>query len=115
MDYNIRDAILKNLVTVWKPVKKLEKIETLERKTICLILKLVNKKLNRNHFKTVKDKDENNNQASYIQQAAAAKAIGNLAKLSNQISEQFLSVTIYFKSEIFLLFILKIFEILSFK
>jgi hypothetical protein len=27
MDYNIRDVILKNLVTVLKPIKKIEKME----------------------------------------------------------------------------------------
>lgn len=67
MDYNIRDVILKNLVTVLKPIKKIEKMEP------------------------INNNDENINQAGYIQQAAAAKAIGILAKLSNQISEQLLS------------------------
>jgi len=43
-----------------------------------------------------KNKDDNANTVAFIQQAAAAKCIGILAKLSNQISEQFLSVLFLF-------------------
>lgn len=75
MDYSVKDVILKSLVTVLKPAKKIEKIEPIESK----------------------DKDENSNIVAYIQQAAAAKSIGILTKLSNQISEQFLSVKFKFE------------------
>jgi len=70
MDYSVKDLILKSLVNVLKPPKKLEKIESPEKNNETLV--------------------------DYVQQAASAKTIGILVKLSNQIAEQLLSVSHFF-------------------
>ena len=59
-----------------------------------LLLIITNSGANRFFF-SFKDKEdaENSNLIIYIQQAAAAKSIGILARLSIQIAEQFLSVS----------------------
>ena len=44
----------------------------------------------------VKDKDNSGVLVVYVQQAAAAKTIGILVKLSNQIAELFLSVRLIY-------------------
>lgn len=69
MDYNVKDTILKSLVNVLKPPKKLEKLEN-------------------------NDQKDNETLVDFVQQAASAKTIGILVKLSNQISEQFLSLQV---------------------
>ncbi len=70
MDYSVKDLILKSLVNVLKPPKKLEKLESPEKNNEILV--------------------------DYVQQAASAKTIGILVKLSNQIAEQLLSVSHFF-------------------
>lgn len=76
MNYNVKDALIKSLVHILKPPKKLEHIK----------------------------QEETNGKAElqtgvvdlYVQQAAAAKTIGILVFLSNEIAEQFLSVRLNF-------------------
>ena len=72
MNYNVKDALIKSLVHILKPPKKLEHIKNGEAD-------------GKTDSKTgVVD--------FYVQQAAAAKTIGILVYLSNEIAEQFLSV-----------------------
>lgn len=76
MDYNVKDALIKSLVHILKPPKKLEQIKSSETDE--------------------KDDSKTGVVDFFVQQAAAAKTIGILVCLSNEIAEQFLSVRIFF-------------------
>lgn len=75
MNYEVRDSLIKCLVNVLKPPKKLESPENQAEVEKANAMKLL----------------------LYIQQAAACKAIGILANESSQIAEAFLSVNIFKK------------------
>lgn len=74
MDYSVKDALIKSLVNALKPPKKLDQPKNVEKK----------------------ETPDNDTGVLdfYVQQAAASKTIGILVYLSNEISEQFLSVRI---------------------
>ncbi|RNA14190.1 hypothetical protein BpHYR1_002495 [Brachionus plicatilis] len=74
MDYNVKDPLIKSLVYILKPPKKLDQIKTEE--------------------KDAKIEFETGVVDFYVQQAAAAKTIGILVYLSNEIAEQFLSLQV---------------------
>ena len=97
MDYNVKDTILKSLVNVLKPPKKLEKLENNDRNFrdsfVNFYINILN--FNPKRFYFFFQEKDNETLVDFVQQAASAKTIGILVKLSNQISEQFLSV--YFK------------------
>jgi hypothetical protein len=89
MDYSVKDELLKQLVDSLRPVKRMDKPTT-----VIESLFLILKSINIHHFNpSGKEEIENSNLIIYVQQAAAAKTIGILARLSIQIAEQFLSVS----------------------
>jgi hypothetical protein len=98
INYEVKDTLIKCLVNVLKPLKKLENLDNQNGNFYKIENKFhpkttQQKTLNLTSFILEQDKESSAKLLVYVQQAAACKTIGILAVESSKIAELFLSVT----------------------